>query len=204
MPIDDGRIDELLRVLDHPVPAVTAQEIAGRAARGPSRVRWAAAVLLTAGIAGAAFALPASPLRSWVAGVMKGWSEEGPKATAPARPQEPRREGAGIAVAPGNALVIQFDGAAAGEARIVIADRADILVRAGAGRAAFTSEVSRLLIDTHGLADTFAIEIPRDAPRVEVRVHGSRVFLKEGDRLTAGRPAGGDGAYRVPLGRSPS
>ena len=85
MPIDDGRIDELLRVLDHPVPAVTAQEIAGRAARGPSRVRWAAAVLLTAGIAGAAFALPASPLRTWVAGVMKRWSEQGPKATAPAR-----------------------------------------------------------------------------------------------------------------------
>lgn len=203
MPIDDRRIDELLRVLDHPAPAVTAEAIARRA-RGPSRVRWAAAVLLTVGIAGAAFALPASPLRSWVAGVMKRWSGEDAKATAPARPQEPAREGAGIAVAPGNALVIQFDAAAAGEARIVVADRADILVRAGAGRAAFTSEDSRLLIETQGLADTFAIEIPRDAPRVEVRAHGSRVFLKEGDRLTVGRPADADGVYRIPLRRPPS
>jgi len=199
MPSDDGRIEELLRVLDHPVPAVTAEAIARRARRHRWPVRWAAAVLLLIGAAGAAFAFPGSPLRRWVAGIVARWSG-GPATVAPPSPAPRSDSGsAGLAVPPGDALVIQFEGAAAGEVRVILADRPDVLVRAGTGRASFTSENRRLRIDARGVADTFAVEIPNAAPRVEIRVSGSRVFLKDGARTTAAVPADSTGRYRIPL-----
>lgn len=101
-------VQALLRALDHPVPKVTAEAIAARA-RAPDRARpawrWAAAVLLTLGVAGAAFALPGSPLRRWAStlgAVVTGRdrTDAGPgSASAPQAPS-PNRGWAGIAVPP--------------------------------------------------------------------------------------------------------
>jgi len=202
MPTDDGRIEELLRVLDHPVPAVTAEAIVRRATPRRRPMRWAAAVLLTLGAAGAAFALPSSPLRRWVAGVVERWSGE--RAPGPRRTAQEGDRGAGIAVVPGDALLVLFDGSAAGAVRVVLADRADVLVRAGTNRASFTSGDARLLIDTRGVPDTFTVEIPRAALRVEIRAGRSRLFLKDGERVTATVAPDSAGVYVLQLSPSHS
>ena len=64
---DEGEILELLRQVDHPLPAVDAEALAARA-RGIGLVwgRWAAGILLVLGTVGAAYAVPGSPVRGWV------------------------------------------------------------------------------------------------------------------------------------------
>ena len=81
---------------------------------------------------------------------------------------------------------------------------AEVVVRAPAGSATFTSLASRLVIGNHGPAATFDIEIPRTAARVEVLVEGGRIFLKEGHNVTVSDSGGGTGPYVLPLkGRNP-
>jgi hypothetical protein len=201
---DDERINQLLRALDHPVPQVTADAIARRAARRPPRVRWAAAVLLALGAAGAAFALPGSPLRRWVVAVAERWSGA-PAPTAPRPSQEGDRgdAGAGIAVDPGAGLLVLFEAPAAGGVRVNLADRSDVLVRAPRGHASFTSGGARLTIASRGVPDTFTVEIPRTAPRVEIRAGSSRLLLKQGERVMATVEPDSGGAYLLPLPESP-
>lgn len=176
---DEDEVHALLRHLDHPPPRVDAHAVAARArAREVRWVRWAAGVGLALGLAGAAYAAPGSPLPAWVEVVVEWMS--GGSAQTPADPG-----GAGIAVAPGRALVILFTSPQAeGHAQVSLTDAVDVAVRAPSGAATFTADVDRLVIDNSGSAATFDIQIPRAAPRVEIRVAGVRVFLKEGPRVT--------------------
>jgi hypothetical protein len=88
---------------------------------------------------------------------------------------------AGISVAPGEHLVVSFvrpqEGA---RVRVSLYDGRDVLVTGPGGSASFTSEADRLVIDNRRLPILFEARIPRSAPRVEIRVAGRRVLLKEG------------------------
>jgi hypothetical protein len=209
-------VQALLRALDHPVPKVTAEAIAARA-RAPGRVtpawRWAAAILLMVSVAGAAFALPGSPLRRWAStlGAVvtgRGRPDTGPdSASAPPAPS-PDQGRAGIAVAPGRSLLIVFDRPApAALALVSLVGGAEVIVRAPAGSATFTTDAGRLVVEGRGASppgsvpatDTFAIDIPRESRRVEIRAGPARVFLKERDRITSARPAGAAGPWLLPL-----
>jgi hypothetical protein len=208
-------VQALLRALDHPVPKVTAKDIAARAlasGRVTRAWRWAAAVLLTVSIAGAAFALPGSPLRRWAAtlgAVVTGWGRVGPRpAPAPQAPSQDRGR-AGIAVAPGRSLVIVFDRPAPAAVVLVsLVGGDEVIVRAPAGSATFTADAGRLTVEGRGASppgsaavpDTFAIEIPRQSRRVEIRVGPARVFLKERDHITSTRPAAAAGPWLLLLG----
>jgi hypothetical protein len=215
-PDDDisAEILALLRALDHPVPAVAVETIAMRAqtaARPAPGWRWAAAVLLTVGIAGAAFALPGSPLRRWAiaftAGV-RGRSAAAPDSTGAPAGRTADHGRAGIAVPPGRALLIVFDRPAPGAVALVsLVDGPEVLVRAPAGAARFTTGPDRLLVEgpnavSSGSAplDTIAIEIPRAAPLVEIRRGPTRLFLKRADRITSPAPLAATGPWRLPLG----
>lgn len=176
-------VHTLLGSLDHPLPPVDAATLADRArARSPQWYRWAAGILLAGGLAGAAYAVPGSPVPAWVTTVLQ-WigarSEPLPKAPAPAEPVVVGQ--AGIAVPPGAGLVILFTSRQPeGEARVTLSDGDQVVVRALTGAATFTSDVDRLVVENRGSSATFEIEIPRQAPRVEIRVDGVRMFLKEG------------------------
>jgi len=99
---------------------------------------------------------------------------------------------AGIAVAPGRALVILFTSPQVeGQAQVSLTDGTEVVVRAPSGTATFTADVDRLVIDNPGSRATFEIQIPRAAPWVEIRVQGVPIFLKEGSRVT--------GSYLLPL-----
>ncbi|MGH7511926.1 MAG: hypothetical protein ACREOQ_03275 [Gemmatimonadales bacterium] len=214
-PDDDSMQDviALLQKLDHPVPPVTAKSVmirAGAAAstrrRVPPLARWAAAIVMAAGAAGVAYALPGSPVPRWVA-ALASRLEARPEARPPeaAGPAARARESAGIAVDPGRDLVIVFSASTPGAlARVTLGDGAEVLVRSPVGAVTFTSDAGRLLIRGPGAPDTVTIEIPRGARRVEIRAGGARVFLKEGVSIDTRAARLGDGDYEIPLARPPS
>lgn len=181
MPIDEQREDAelfaLLRALDHPMPRVDARAVAALATRrGPAYLRWAAGIALGLGLAGAAYALPGSPLRTWVRALVHR--------SAPT-PIQTDSGFAGIAVAPGQGLRVLFTARqAAGTADVVLTDSAEVVVRALTGAATFTSGADQLVIENTGSGATFEIQIPRAAPRVEILVEGSSILLKAGDQIT--------------------
>ena len=175
---EDAELFSLLGALDHPVPRVDARAVAALATRRrPAYLRWAAGIVLGLGLAGAAYALPGSPLRAWVRALVHG--------TAPG-PTQADSGFAGIAVAPGQGLSVVFTARqAVGSADVILTDSAEVVVRALTGAATFTSAADRLVIENTGSDATFEIQIPRAAPRVEILVEGSSILLKAGDHLTA-------------------
>ncbi len=178
---DEGEIFALLRRVDHAVPAIDPETVAARA-RGVGAVwgRWAAGILLFLGVAGVAYALPGSPLRDWVGSVVAWIGDSDQPPTGPAPVQAPDdEEVAGIAAIPGQQFVIAFESSeTGGQAQVSLTEGEEVTVRAPIGAASFTSAADRLVIANSGSGATFKIEIPRTAPRVEIRVAGNRVFLK--------------------------
>jgi hypothetical protein len=201
---EEVEVTGLLGLLDHPAPAVTLDRIAVRVRpRRLRRLRWAAMLLLAAGLAGVAYAAPGSPLRAWILSLSRSGGALGPRAPAlePARSQDSGL--AGIAMPPGARLVLQFASRQkAGTAVVTLAAKAsEVTVRAPAGAATFVAGPDSLLIDNRGSGADYAIEIPPDAPRVEIRLAGTRIFLKDGSTvLTADGRVPGPGPFHLRLG----
>jgi hypothetical protein len=191
----------LLVQLDDPVPRLDANVVAARAQASQPResraLQWAAGFVVALVIAGAgyaAYATPGSPVRAWVTSLASRFG--GHRADAP----EADRSAAGISVAPGRELVIVFASPQPeGGVRVSLVDGAEVAVHAPIGAATFTSDAERLVIDNHGALATFEIEIPRAAPRVEIRVSGRRVFLKDGPRVTTSASTDSVAPYWLPL-----
>src|SRR5262245_59624898 len=135
---EEDEVSVLLRAVDDPRPAVSADAVAARAsAHGWSWGRWAAVLLIALGLAGGAYALPGSPLPALVQAVV-AWIGGGPGPShepSPPPPAEAPDAGVGgIAVAPGEALSILFTAAQAeGTARVSLSDGAEVVVRAPIG-----------------------------------------------------------------------
>jgi anti-sigma factor RsiW len=214
---EEATVGALLGALDRPAPRVDVGSIARRAeARRPSRQigRWAAGVALALGLAGVAYAIPGSPVRAWVDSMVE-WAtgRQDPLSPSGAAPQTHDRAPSGIAVTPGDRFLIHFTSANAnGQVLVTLADRADIEIRAPHGAATFTSGADRVVVDgadgadagaaggaDAGTAVVYEIEIPRSAPRVEIRVAEEIVFLKEGSRVTTTATPAGSGPYLLPM-----
>lgn len=189
----------LLRHLDHDVPRVDAATVFSNARRRPPTwMRWAAGILLAAGVTGAAYAAPGSPLPSLVerAAEVLGGRHAPPPVPPPGSEDDP---GQGLAVTPGDRFTIRFSTQPAGGSAIVsLAEGDELIVRAHGGSANFSSELDRLTITDRDASTTFAIEIPRRAAWVEVLVGERRVFLKERSHVLADSSAGAE-AYVIPL-----
>ena len=196
-----AEVDDLLGKIDHPLPKVTAETIIRQAAgRGPQWGRWAAGVLLVLVLGGVAYAAPGSPVPRWTQALVS-WAggREDALPLAPT-PQTPRAEMAGVAVTPGARLIIMFASTQPlGQAQVSLTEGGEVVVRTISGGATFTSDVDRLLIQNPGSTADFEIEIPRTAPRVEIRVGGSRIFLKDGARVTTETPSDSAGIFSLPL-----
>jgi len=193
-----------LRGLDHPVPRVnpeTLVRLRRRAARGYQRL--AAGIVLALVAAGAAYALPGSPLPGVVQRIVEllRWtpSHQTPPATTP-RPGVGFQ--AGIAVDPGDRLTILFPAQSGAKAVVSLAEGGDVMVRALDG-ATFTSDVDRLLIEHRAVpAPRYEIQIPRAAPWVEIQVGGHRVLLQRSGRIITGVAPDAQGRYRLVLSGS--
>ncbi|MDP1861554.1 MAG: hypothetical protein Q8K82_23015 [Gemmatimonadaceae bacterium] len=199
----------LFGTIDHPRRSGDVRQVhaAVRRRRAPP-LRWAAGFVAAVGLAGVAYALPSSPLRRWLeawrtpssraiaADVAEGVSERaGTRVPAGA-------DLSGVSISPGATALVVFNTVqSTGEARIVLADVGDIEVRAPAGAVTFAAGASRLTIENSGTTVSYEILIPRAALRVEIRVAGVRVWLKEGARVMSEYSAGPDGVVRIPLAR---
>lgn len=199
---EEKAVGELLGSLDRPAPRVDFSAIARRGeARSPSMARWAAGLALVLGLTGVAYALPGSPLPRWVDAVVE-WASgrQDPSLPAGASLESPDSSFAGIAVPPGNDLLILFTSTnAKGHLLVTLTESADVEIRAPRGAATFTSGEDRLLVGDQGSAATYEIRIPHTAPRVEILVGENRVFLKEGSRVTTAASTGGSAPYLLPM-----
>jgi hypothetical protein len=107
---------------------------------------------------------------------------------------------AGIAVPPGERLVILFERShPESRARISLGDWAEVRVRGPSGGATFGSEADTLRVGNRDSTATFEIEIPRGARKVEIRVAGARIFAKDGPRVTATGAGESAAVYLLPL-----
>jgi hypothetical protein len=204
----DEDIRALLATLDHPTPAVSAAAVAAlarsrsrlRADRRRTALRWAAAVALSVSAAGAAVAAPGSPVRAWIESlVARVGGERGPAA----RPEQVEAAPvplAGIAVPADAPLVLLFASSSPrAVASVSFSDGDQVVVRAQPGVAHFTLEPDRVLVAMRGPDDTVTVEIPRTAPRVELRAGSSLVLLAEHGRATSSAAPDSLGRYRVAL-----
>jgi len=191
-----------LRLVDHPLPAIGAATIIARArARQSQARRWAAALLLSIGVAGAAYAAPGSPLPGWFS-ALAGWiapePEPGPEPAPPAPAPMPGQ--AGIAVPPGERLTIRVElDRGRGNARIALTDGAEVIIRAGSGAAGFTAGEDQLLVEVRADSTSLEVLIPRLAPLVDLVVQGRRILRATGGRITTEVTSSSDGTYRLSL-----
>ena len=184
-PVRSDEMDDLhglLATIDHPPPPLSADAVVALAeARTRMRARRTA-------------------LR-WVTEVVQRVSggREGP-APAPAPQGAQAEKMAGIAVLPGDSFTVTFTAPGAGGVVLVsFHERAEILARARPGAARFTTEPDRLLIEPRAAGDTFALEIPRRAARVELRAGGARLLVVERGRVSPASAADSLGRYVVRL-----
>ncbi len=191
-----------LALVDHPVPAVSADSVIRQARqRGAGVGRWAAAILLSLGLAGVAYAAPGSPLPGWVAAVSAWVTAEPAAEVSPVPlPSEPVPARAGIAVLPGERLTISLEIDDGGSARVSLTDDAEVTIRAESGGVGLTAGTGQLVVKGRAGPTSLEVWIPRSAPRVEIVWHGERLFLKAGDRIITVAAAGPDGSYRLSLG----
>ena len=196
---DEERVGSLLRALDRPAPRVDLAAIT-RLAR-PRIPRWAAGIVLVLGLAGAAYALPGSPLPRWIDAVVD-WARGRQDPLSPGAgglvPSDPSR--AGIAVSPGERFTILFRAPnARGEILVRLTPGTEIEIRAPRDAATFTAGENQLVVDGRGVPAAFEIDVPSTAPRVEILVGEHRVFLKEGSRVTTALPPGTAPPYRLAI-----
>jgi hypothetical protein len=199
----EAEIFALFAQVDHEVPSVSAEWLA-RKAGGPGTrwwsMRWAAGILLLVGLAGGAYAATNPHLRGWVRSATAWLFPPEVVQRAPRRTHASADQTGGIAAAPGRQFVISFtrrDSEA--EARVTLTDKTQVIVRASQGTASFTSSAAGLQVDNFAVGANFEIEVPQSAPRLEILVAGTRIFLKEGAQVSTTPRADADGSFSIPF-----
>ena len=210
---EENEVHTLLHAVDDPAPprisaeAVAARAQAPRVVPGPPVVdlawlRRAAAILIVVGIAGAAYAVPGSPVREWVHAIVERMGGRPGPTPGPA-PGESPAIGAGISVLPEQKLLILFQSAEGdGQVFVSLTDEPEVQVHAPTGAASFTSSADQLLIAVQDPSATFEVEIPRSAPWVEIQTGKGQIFLKEGERVTTKGSKDAVGGYLFRLAPS--
>jgi len=194
---DDRDLDTLLRHLDHQPPAITAEQVIARARAGRSQAwRRAAGVLLALALAGAAYAVPGSPLSHWIESITGAV----PAASSPGPPARQPRQFGGVEIAePVTAVEVQTQ-AAGGFLRVELVDGDRLVARAPEGSARFTAAPGRLIIELLR-ADTIELLVPRTSPLLEVTA-GHRLLLRKQDTaVTTSSGSSNVARYEFPLRR---
>jgi hypothetical protein len=202
---ETAEVRRLLPFLDHPLPRLEPGDAMRPRGRGLVWGRRAALVFLVLGLAGVAYAAPGSPVAAWVRSIATllrpAPAPPAPPSTTQVRSENPGSSG--IAVSPGERLAIVLPSPPRGGLVYVsLGDSADVVVRVVSGTASFSSGIDRLVVETADSSAVFRIVLPRSASRVEIRAGASRLFLKEGPRISASTGPRADGVYalRIPPG----
>ena len=198
---DEERTFSLLRVIDAPVPALGAEVVLDRSRdRGRPWAARVAAILGGLAIAGAVYAAPGSPVRAFVRRLILPPPHVSSGRVAPPAGTE-GVPASGIAITPGRRLTIDVTGAPSGPTTVALTDGNEVIVRALGGRPAFRSDVDRLVVANMATVAELAIDIPRSAPWVDVRLAGRRVLRKAGTDVSSAAPRDSAGRYVLMAGR---
>ncbi|MGH7503144.1 MAG: hypothetical protein ACREL7_15570 [Longimicrobiales bacterium] len=202
---DDAWVASMLSTLDSPPPALDALRREPRQGEASPWIRRAAAVLLLATLAGAGWALPGSPVRSWLLGTDR--RTEGTRSVAnneSAYPVTTLRGGLDIP-ADGNVLITFAQAQTRGSIRIVVSDSAGVRLTILNDDARLESPSERhVIVDNSESAADYAIRVSRAATDVTVRIGDRIVFRKTRDQVISATAPARDGAYVLPLGPSGS
>jgi len=196
---DEARAFGLLERLDHPVPAISLRDIAGRRPLRPTRnLRWAAGVIGALGLCTAAYAAPGSPLPGWVRRLAETITQSS-SASPPFRATGGEHASpAGISVAPGPQFTLAFSPAGwEGTVLISLEEVPEVSVEGMGTEAAFTMDTGLLLIEPQGTAGAFRVRIPVDAPRIDIRLAGEILFTKIGATVSTSLPRDDQGLYHL-------
>jgi hypothetical protein len=199
---DEAHIFGLLSLVDHPVAALDPRTLlTRRETSDPGWGRRAAVVIFGAAIAGAAYALPGSPLPA-VLDRLFG-SGGGGRPGLPVTGTEPdSAQSAGIAVAAEDGLVIRLlTGGADAAAVVELTGDKQVVVRVLEGSATFTSDPGRLTVRSDEPV-RLEIRIPRAADSVEVLAGPRSVFRMRDGGPVSETPPDSAGRFVIPL-RSP-
>lgn len=182
-------IFDLLASVDHPAPRVQVASLTRESRVLAVWGRRAAGFLVAAALAGAAYAIPGSPLPAMVKAVAE-WIGGTDSSSPPPVGDSPAATGpitSGIAVPVSERFTIAFiSDQAEGVISVSLTEQPNLVVRVLGGTATFTTDVDRLTIDNRGSTAYYEFEVPRRAPFVEVTIGTRRIVLKDGDALAAG------------------
>jgi anti-sigma factor RsiW len=197
---EDRWIQKRLSMVDHPIPVVSPGAIP-RDPRAPRWLRWAAAVVLTCALAGAAYAIPGSPLPRWLAQL--GLQRTGPDSADVAPPTAfPTTSGITVPLEP--QLTIRFEGTQArGVARVQLVEGRTVSVRALNGGATFATGPGTLSVGNRGSVADYEIDLPRTARWIAITLGDRRLLLKRDTLVTGVAPPGPDGGYTLLLNDGP-
>jgi hypothetical protein len=192
---EEVQLFSLFEVLDDPVPDVTVDEVIARAGarRVPRAGRWAAAIVLTFGAAGALYAAPGSPVPEWIRGLRSQEAME----EVDAGLELPDRSG--VVVSVGARLVIELEAQTVRTIGLRLVDGPDVTVETLNTPATFDSRADRLTVRSSARAD-YRVAIPRDAPSVEVRVADRSIFALRNGVVTTSARQDGPGSYSIDIG----
>jgi hypothetical protein len=175
---DEQDIFELLGAVDHPVPDIPAVPVVSPPR--PASVVWmrrAAGFIVVAALAGAAYAMPGSPLPGFLHQAAAWITGQGDTTTPPAPPAPGESATAsqpvtsGIAVPVSERFTIHFAaGQSTGTVAVSLTDSLNVVVRVLGGTATFTTDADRLTIENRGSTADYEIELPRMAAWVEITV----------------------------------
>ena len=190
----DREVAGLLHGVDHPAPrfrgAVFLDELQWRRRR-----IGAIAAGLALCVAGAAAALPNSPLHHvLLRALSRTESPRTPDAKPVGNPVRPK-PGAGVAFIPGSTVDVLFkDPGPGGHVRILLVDGPRMSATAD-GDAAFSIHQSQLEVNNHGVAMNFTLEIPRSVSDVKVRTGNETIFSKHAGIVSGPVSTDSTGAY---------
>jgi hypothetical protein len=190
-----------LRLLDHPVPRLTAGEVARRAASPPAAWRIAAGLALAFAASGVLYAFPGSPLPALVRGGAVARAPAAPRSAPPPAPPEAGRP-SGVAVVPGGDFAIVFASPQPrGSARVRVVDGPELTVQAFGALVRFDLGADRVTVANAGAAADYEILLPRGARSVRIQVGAATVLRKTGGRIASPSTPDAHGTYVVPLRR---
>jgi hypothetical protein len=190
--------------VDHPIAVPDPRVLLGeRRAAGGAWGRRAAAIILGAVIAGAAYALPGSPLPAALDRLLG--TGAGSRTSLPVTPTErDSARPAGIAVPTEDGLVIRLEAEGPDAVAVIeLTEGEEVVVRAVQGSATFTSDPGRLSVRSSGPV-RLEIGIPRGAPSVDVLAGSTPVFRKLDGGPVSETPPDSTGRFVIPLRSPPS
>ncbi len=188
----EREIVDLLGLLDHPVPDADPRRLARRADRQGFRRTLAAAALAFVVVAGAASAMPGSPVRGWLARVFAGPLRPPTvgEGTEPATTQP-----SGVSVLPSAEFELVFQEVQdSGLLRITLSDQPEVSVQSERNGVGYSVEPRAVRVLNVGSRASYQVVIPESAPSIRIRVGETTVLEKDGTSIvtSAARDAGGD------------